>query len=125
MPSKNILRNEISTLTNFFYSEEVILSKANYKQAEANQILLKCLVSYYSLPLIDEIMSQFLKANTTMSTAWVRDTMRDVWTMNYILRTKKEKKIITQVHLLMLGSSIGRNQLIELLLQCTKENIND
>lgn len=124
MPSKNILRNEISTLTNFFYSEEIILSKANYKEAEANQILLKCLVSYYSLPLIDEIMSQFLKANTTMSTAWVRDTMRDVWTMNYILRTKKEKKIITQVHLLMLGSSIGRNQLIELLLQCTKENIN-
>ena len=125
MPSKNILRNEISTLTNFFYSEEVILSKANYKQTEANQILLKCLVSYYSLPLIDEIMSKFLKANTTMSTAWVRDTMRNVWTMNYILRTKKEKKIITQVHLLMLGSSIGRNQLIELLLQCTKENIND
>lgn len=124
MPSKNILRNEISTLTNFFYSEEIILSKANYKQTEANQILLKCLVSYYSLPLIDEIMSQFLKANTTMSTAWVRDTMRNVWTMNYILRTKKEKKIITQVHLLMLGSSIGRNQLIELLLQCTKENIN-
>lgn len=124
MPSKNILRNEISTLTNFFYSEEVILSKANYKQAEANQILLKCLVSYYSLPLIDEIMSQFLNASTTMSTAWVRDTMRNVWTMNYILRTKKEKKIITQVHLLMLGSSIGRNQLIELLLQCTKENIN-
>lgn len=125
MPSKNILRNEISTLTNFFYSEEIILSKANYKQAEANQILLKCLVSYYNLPLIDEIMSQFLKGNTTMSTAWVRDTMRNVWTMNYILRTKKEKKIITQVHLLMLGSSIGRNQLIELLLQCTKENIND
>lgn len=125
MPSKNILRNEIKALTDDLYSQEVILTKANYKETEANQILLKCLVSYYNLPLIDEIMSQFLNASTTMSTAWVRDTMRNVWTMNYILRTKKEKKIITQVHLLMLGSSIGRNQLIELLLQCTKENIND
>lgn len=120
MPSKNILRNEIKQLTDDFYSQEVILTKTNYKQSEANQLLIKCLVTYYGLPLIDEIYVKFINGNTSMSTAWVRDTMKEVWSANRIGRTKQDKKILTYVHINMNGSSIGRNQLIEILLEGIK-----
>lgn len=124
MPTNNQLRAELAQLTCQSFADEVVLTKTNYKQADANKLILGCLISYFSLPLIDEIYLKVVNSETNISTATLLTIMKDVWTSNASLRNKAQKAIIVYVYDHVRSSSIGRNQAIDLLLEATKAHAN-
>lgn len=120
MPTNNQLRAELAQLTCQSFADEVVLTKTSYKQADANKLILKSLISYFSLPLIDEIYVKVANSETNIATATLLNIMKDVWCSNASLRNKKQKAIIVYVYDHVRSSSIGRNQAIDLLLEATK-----
>lgn len=123
MPSNNQLRAVIAQLTDDLYAKEVILNKTSFKQPDANKIILRALVSYYDLALVDELLSKVLNSTTNMPTENVRAFMRTLWD-NKSLRTTNQRTIFMIVHSKLVGNSIGRNQAIEIILSATQEVVN-
>lgn len=123
MPTIIQLRSNIAQLTCASFAEEVVLSKSNYKEADANKLLLRYLVSYHNLPLIDEIYVKVINSETNISTATLLTIMKDVWTSNASLRTKMQKDVMIYVYNHANKSSIGRNQIVDLLLEAITNHI--
>lgn len=123
MPSNNQLRAYIAQLTDENFAKEVLLNKTSFKPTEANRIILRALVSYYDLPLIDELLAKVLNSTTNMPTESVRQFMRTLWD-NKSLRTTNQRTIVIMVHSKLVGNSIGRNQAIEIILNATQEVVN-
>lgn len=124
MPTNNQVRTELAQLTCQSFADEAVLTKTNFKQADANKLLLRYLVSYHNLPLIDEIYVKVVNSETNISTAKLLTIMKDVWSSNASLRSKVQKDIIVYVYDRVQSSSIGRNQAIELLLEAIKAHAN-
>lgn len=123
MPTIIQLRSKLAQLTCESFAEEVVLTKSNYKEADANRLLLRYLVAYHNLPLIDEIYVKVANSETNISTTTLLTIMKDVWTSNASLRSKMQKDIIMYVYQHANKSSIGRNQAIELLLEAINKQI--
>lgn len=123
MPSNNQLRAVIAQLTDENFAKEVLLNKTSFKPTEANKIILRALVSYYELPLVDELLAKVLNSTTNMPTESVRQFMRTLWD-NKSLRTTNQRTIFMIVHSKLVGNSIGRNQAIEIILNATQEVVN-
>lgn len=123
MPVIYQLRANIAQLTDEHFAEELLLNKPSFKQAEANKIILRALVSYYDLALVDELLTKVLNNTTTMPTESVRQFMRTLWD-NKSLRTINQRTIFMMIHSKLDGKSIGRNQAVELILNSTKELVN-
>lgn len=123
MPTIIQLRSNLAQLTCASFAEEVVLSKSNYKEADANKLILRCLVSYYSLPLIDEVYLKVVNSESNMATATLLTIMKDVWSANPSLRCDKQKSIMVYVYNHAHKSSIGRNQAIDLLLEAITDHI--
>lgn len=123
MPSNNQLRAVIAQLTDENFAKEVLLNKTSFKQPEANKIILRALVSYYDLPLVDELLARVLNSTTNMPTESVRQFMRTLWD-NKSLRTTNQRTIFMMIHSKLVGNSIGRNQAIEIILNATQEVVN-
>lgn len=123
MPSNNQLRAVIAQLTDENFAKEVLLNKPSFKQPEANKIILRALVSYYDLPLVDELLARVLNSTTNMPTESVRQFMRTLWD-NKSLRTTNQRTIFMMIHSKLVGNSIGRNQAIEIILNATQEVVN-
>ena len=68
MPTRVEVHNEISKLTAPSYAEDVKLSKINYKAAEANKIVLRALISFHELLLVDELLVKVETSTTNFST---------------------------------------------------------
>lgn len=124
MPTNNQIRNELAQLTCLSFAYDLVLTKTNYKQADANKLILRSLISYHNLPLIDEIYLKVVNSETNISTATLLTIMKDVWSSNASLRSKMQKDIIVYVYDHARNSSIGRNQAIELLLEAIKAHSN-
>lgn len=123
MPSNNQLRAVIAKLTDENFAKEVLLNKTSFKPTEANKIILRALVSYYDLPLIDELLAKVLNSTTNMPTESVRQFMRTLWD-NKSLRTTNQRTIFMMVHSKLVGNTIGRNRAIEIILNATQEVVN-
>ena len=124
MPTNKELRKQIAELTCQSFADDAVITKTNYKQSEANQLILRSLITYHGLCIIDEIMVNVLKGTPTMATSTVLDIMRNAWNSGYSLRTKQQHRIICSIHAKLTSSSIGRNQLIDIILNSTKEHTN-
>lgn len=124
MPTNNQVRTELAQLTCQSFADEAVLTKTSYKQADANKLILRSLISYYNLPLIDEIYVKVVNSETNISTATLLNIMKDAWTNNASLRSKVQKDTIVYVYDHVRGSSIGRNQAIDLLLEAIKAHAN-
>lgn len=123
MPTIIQLRSNIAQLTCASFAEEVVLSKSSYKEADANKLILRCLVSYYNLPLIDEVYLKVVNSESNIATANLLTIMKDVWSANASLRCDKQKSIMVYVYHHAHKSSIGRNQAIDLLLEAITNHI--
>ena len=116
MPTRVEVHTEISKLTAPSYAEDVKLSKINYKSAEANKVMLKALISFHELLLVDELLVKLETSTTNMSVETYRDYMRTIWENQRSMRTHVQLNIFTHVSDMLKGStSIGRNQAIQIL----------
>ena len=116
MPTRVEVHNEISKLTAPSYAEDVKLSKTNYKSAEANKLMLKALISFHELLLVDELLVKLETSTTNISTETYRDYMRTIWENQRSMRTTVQLHIFTHVSDMLKGStSVGRNQAIQIL----------
>ena len=116
MPTRVEVHNEISKLTAPSYAEDVKLSKTNYKSAEANKVMLKALISFHELLLVDELLVKLETSTTNMSVETYRDYMRTIWENQRSMRTHVQLSIFTHVSDMLKGStSVGRNQAIQIL----------
>ena len=116
MPTRLEVHTEISKLTAPSYAEDVKLSKTNYKSAEANKLMLKALISFHELLLVDELLVKLETSTTNMSVETYRDYMRTIWENQRSMRTHAQLNIFTHVSDMLKGStSIGRNQAIQIL----------
>lgn len=122
MPTNNQIRTELAQLTCLSFAYDLVLTKTNYKQADSNKLILRSLISYHNLPLIDEVYVKVVNSETNISTAKLLTIMKDAWSSNASLRSKVQKDIIVYVYDHVRSSSIGRNQAIDLLLEAVKEN---
>ena len=116
MPTRVEVHTEISKLTAPSYAEDVKLNKTNYKSAEANKVMLKALISFHELLLVDELLVKLETSTTNFSTETYRDYMRTIWENQRSMRTHAQLNIFTHVSDMLKGStSIGRNQAIQIL----------
>ena len=116
MPTRVEVHNEISKLTAPSYAEDVKLSKINYKAAEADKIVIRALISFHELLLVDELLVKLETSTTNMSVETYRDYMRTIWENQRSMRTHVQLNIFTHVSDMLKGStSIGRNQAIQIL----------
>ena len=116
MPTRVEVHTEISKLTAPSFAEDVKLSKTNYKSAEANKLMLKALISFHELLLVDELLVKLETSTTNMSVETYRDYMRTIWENQRSMRTHAQLNIFTHVSDMLKGStSIGRNQAIQIL----------
>ena len=116
MPTRVEVHTEISKLTAPSYAEDVKLSKINYKAAEADKIVIRALISFHELLLVDELLVKLETSTTNFSTETYRDYMRTIWGNQRSMRTHVQLNIFTHVSDMLKGStSIGRNQAIQTL----------
>ena len=116
MPTRVEVHTEISKLTAPSYAEDVKLSKINYKAAEADKIVIRALISFHELLLVDELLVKLETSTTNMSVETYRDYMRTIWETQRSMRTHVQLNIFTRVSDMLKGStSIGRNQAIQIL----------
>ena len=116
MPTRLEVHTEISKLTAPSYAEDVKLSKINYKAAEADKIVIRALISFHELLLVDELLVKLETSTTNFSTETYRDYMRTIWGNQRSMRTHVQLNIFTHVSDMLKGStSIGRNQAIQTL----------
>lgn len=116
MPTRVEVHNEISKLTAPSYAEDVKLSKTNYKSTEANKLMLKALISFHELLLVDELLVKLETSTTNMSVETYRDYMRTIWENQRSMRTMVQLHIFTHVSDMLKGSTtVGRNQAIQIL----------
>jgi len=116
MPTRVEVHTEISKLTAPSYAEDVKLSKINYKAAEADKIVIRALISFHELLLVDELLVKLETSTTNMSVETYRDYMRTIWENQRSMRTHVQLNIFTHVSDMLKGStSIGRNQAIQIL----------
>ena len=116
MPTRVEVHTEISKLTAPSYAEDVKLSKINYKAAEADKIVIRALISFHELLLVDELLVKLETSTTNISTETYRDYMRTIWENQRSMRTHVQLNIFTHVSDMLKGStSIGRNQAIQTL----------
>lgn len=116
MPTRVEVHNEISKLTAPSYAEDVKLSKTNYKSTEANKVMLKALISFHELLLVDELLVKLETSTTNFSTETYRDYMRTIWENQRSMRTHVQLNIFTHVSDMLKGSTtVGRNQAIQIL----------
>ena len=116
MPTRVEVHNEISKLTAPSYAEDVKLSKTNYKSTEANKLMLKALISFHELLLVDELLVKLETSTTNFSTETYRDYMRTIWENQRSMRTHVQLNIFTHVSDMLKGSTtVGRNQAIQIL----------
>ena len=116
MPTRLEVHNEISKLTAPSYAEDVKLNKINYKSAEANKIVIRALISFHELLLVDELLVKLETSTTNMSVETYRDYMRTIWENQRSMRTRVQLHIFTHVSDMLKGStSVGRNQAIQIL----------
>lgn len=124
MPTNNQIRTELAQLTCLSFAYDMVLPKTNYKQADTNKLILRSLISYFNLPLIDEVYVKVVNSETNISTAKLLTIMKDAWISNASLRSKVQKDIIVYVYDHVRSTSIGRNQAIDLLLEAIKAHAN-
>lgn len=116
MPTRVEVHTEISKLTAPSFAEDVKLSKTSYKSTEANKLMLKALISFYGLLLVDELLVKLETSTTNMSVETYRDYMRTIWENQRSMRTPLQLNIFVHVSDMLKGStSIGRNQAIQIL----------
>ena len=116
MPTRVEVHTEISKLTAPSFAEDVKLSKINYKAAEADKIVIRALISFHELLLVDELLVKLETSTTNMSVETYRDYMRTIWENQRSMRTHVQLNIFTHVSDMLKGStSIGRNQAIQIL----------
>lgn len=116
MPTRLEVHTEISKLTAPSYAEDVKLSKINYKAAEADKIVIRALISFHELLLVDELLLKVETSTTNFSTETYRDYMRTIWENQRSMRTHVQLNIFTHVSDMLKGStSVGRNQAIQIL----------
>ena len=116
MPTRVEVHTEISKLTAPSFAEDVKLSKINYKAAEADRIVIRALISFHELLLVDELLVKLETSTTNMSVETYRDYMRTIWENQRSMRTHAQLNIFTHVSDMLKGStSIGRNQAIQIL----------
>lgn len=116
MPTRVEVHNEMSKLTAPSYAEDVKLNKTNYKSAEANKLMLKALISFHELLLVDELLVKLETSTTNISTETYRDYMRTIWENQRSMRTTVQLHIFTHVSDMLKGSTtVGRNQAIQIL----------
>ena len=116
MPTRVEVHTEISKLTAPSYAEDVKLSKTNYKSAEANKIVIRALISFHELLLVDELLVKVETSTTNISTETYRDYMRTIWENQRSMRTHVQLNIFTHVSDMLKGSTtVGRNQAIQIL----------
>ena len=117
MPTRVEVHSEIAKLTALSFADNVQLSKINYKPQEANKIILKALISYHELLLVDELLVKLETSTTNMSTETYREYMRNIWENQRSMRTQAQLDIFTNINQLLKGStSVGRNQAIQTLM---------
>lgn len=125
MPSRKELREELTILTHESFVSGIPLAKTNYSDADANRIYLQALISYHSLMHADELLSKINASKTNVSCDTVRAHMRSIYqdalhhnhaTYNYVCAVNKA-----------LGerTSIGRNQMIKVLLDTAIASTSD
>lgn len=120
MPSRKELIKTIKSYTDNL--SDIQLDKPHYKDAEANIILMNHIISYYSLDLVDEVKAACLRATACLSVNTFLASMRKIWADNPALRTQLQRNIIISIaHKLSGKSTIGRNQLITIILHSTQE----
>ena len=116
MPTRLEVHTEISKLTAPSYAEDVKLSKINYKAAEADKIVIRALISFHELLLVDELLVKLETSTTNISTETYRDYMRTIWENQRSMRTHVQLNIFTHVSDMLKGSTtVGRNQAIQIL----------
>ena len=116
MPTRLEVHTEISKLTAPSYAEDVKLSKINYKAAEADKIVIRALISFHELLLVDELLVKLETSTTNFSTETYRDYMRTIWENQRSMRTHVQLNIFTHVSDMLKGSTtVGRNQAIQIL----------
>ena len=116
MPTRVEVHNEVSKLTAPSYAEDVKLSKINYKSAEADKIVIRALISFHELLLVDELLVKLETSTTNFSTEKYRDYMRTIWENQRSMRTHVQLNIFTHVSDMLKGSTtVGRNQAIQIL----------
>ena len=116
MPTRVEVHTEISKLTAPSYAEDVKLSKTNYKAAEADKIVIRALISFHELLLVDELLVKVETSTTNFSTETYRDYMRTIWENQRSMRTHVQLSIFVHVSDMLKGStSVGRNQAIQIL----------
>ena len=67
MPTRVEVHTEISKLTAPSYAEDVKLSKINYRAAEADKIVIRALISFHELLLVDELLVKLETSTTGIS----------------------------------------------------------
>lgn len=120
MPTKKELADLISINTHPTY--DIALTKPRYKQSEANLILVNAMISYRTLCMVDQIKADLLKDTPCMSTKYIKDTIKQIWKDNPSLRSHADQEVITRLAAYLDGTTIGRNQLIEHLIQAIKDS---
>lgn len=116
MPTRLEVHAQIAKLTAPSYAEDVKLSKINYKAAEADKIVIRALISFHELLLVDELLLKVETSTTNFSTETYRDYMRTIWENQRSMRTHVQLNIFTHVSDMLKGStSVGRNQAIQIL----------
>lgn len=116
MPTRLEVHAQIAKLTAPSYAEDVKLSKINYKSAEADKIVIRALISFHELLLVDELLLKVETSTTNFSTETYRDYMRAIWENQRSMRTHVQLNIFTHVSDMLKGStSVGRNQAIQIL----------
>lgn len=120
MPSRKDLIDTINRNTAPLFV--VDLPKISYKEAEANLILLNAILNYECLPLIDQVKKELYNSTACLSVKFIKDTMKSIYLANAGLRTHRERDIITHIAVCLEGqTTIGRNQLIKLIITSIQE----
>ena len=120
MPSRKDLIDTINRNTAPLFV--VDLPKISYKEGEANLILLNAILNYECLPLIDQVKKELYNSTACLSVKFIKDTMKSIYLDNAGLRTHRERDIITHIAVCLEGqTTIGRNQLIKLLITSIQE----
>ena len=116
MPTRVEVHTEISKLTAPSFAEDVKLSKTNYKSTEADKLVIRALISFHELLLVDELLVKVETSTTSFSTETYRDYMRTIWENQRSMRTHVQLNIFVHVSDMLKGStSVGRNQAIQIL----------
>ena len=115
MPTRNELRKTLTSVTHESYASGVPLAKINYKQLEADHILMQAMISYHDLFSIDYFFKYINASTTVINTSNVKSMMRQAWHDHK--GSAAEWDVYCDINT-MLGSStaIGRRQLTSMLL---------